>query len=156
MGYYIRAFCRSDRFPTLGEIQAYMSSLNPVHKLEAEVDDNNNYWTNLEIYYKEGKHPIPVELNWCDDDSSVGKEELVEFLEEIGSPGLSIKKRKVIKQLKETKFIVCNQLLSDLDDDGYSANNLFMQFFVERYEGMIHAENEGFYNNDGSLLLKSK
>jgi len=95
-------------------------------------------------------------LNWCDQDDSVGQEELAEFLGEIGRPGLSLKKRKIIKQLKKTKFIICNQLLSDLDEDGYSANDHLMQFFVERYEGMIHAENEGFYNHDRTLLLRSK
>jgi hypothetical protein len=152
MGYYIRAFCRTDKFPAFREIQAYMYSVNPVYRLEADVDDNSN-WTNLEIYYKDGNHPISVEINWCDDESSVGKEELAEFLEVIGPPRLSIKKRQVIKKLRETKFIICNQLLSDLDDDGYIANGLFMDFFVERYKGMIHAENEGFYNEDGKLLL---
>ncbi len=95
-------------------------------------------------------------MNWCDEDDSVGKEELAEFLDEIGRPGLSLKKEKVIKQLKKTKFIICNQLLSDLDDDGYSANDRLMQLFVKKYEGMIHAENEGFYNRDGTLLLKSE
>jgi hypothetical protein len=156
MGYYTRVFCRADRFPALSEIQTYMHAFNPTYRLEGEVDDNNNYWTNFELHYKEGKHPIPVELNWCDEDGSVGKEEQAEFLDQIGRPGLSIKKRKVIRQLTKTKFIICNQLLSDLDEDGYSANDHLMQFFVERYEGMIHAENEGFYNPNGSLLLRSE
>ena len=155
MGYYTRVFCCADRFPALSEIQAYMHSFNLSYRLEGEVDDNNKYWSNFELHYKEGKHPIPVELNWCDEDDSVGKEELEEFVDGIGRPGLSLKKRKTIEQLKKTKFIICNQLLSDLDDNGYSANDRLMQFFVEKYEGMIHAENEGFYNRDGTILLKS-
>lgn len=145
MGYYTRVFCRRDRFPTFSEIQGYMRSLSPIYRLEGEVDDNGNDWTNLEIYYKEGKHHIPVELNWCDEDASIGKEELAEFIDEIGPPGLSIKKWKVIMRLKKTKFIICNQLLSDLDEDGFQANGRFLQFFVEKYQGMVHAENEGFF-----------
>jgi len=156
MGYYTRVFCRADRSPAFNEIQAYMSTLNPSYKLEGEVDNNNVYWTSFEFFYKAEKRPIPVELNWCDEEESVGKEELAEFLEEIGSAGWSIKKRTVIKWLKRTKFIICNQLLSDLDEDGYTANDRLMQFFVERYEGMIYAENEGFYGRNGSLLLKSE
>ena|ERR1700742_3686926 len=156
MGYYTRVFCCADNFPAFNEIRTYMSTVNPAYKLEGEVDNNNIYWTNFEVFYKEEKHPIPVELNWCDEEDSVGKEELIEFLDEIGAPGLSFKKRKVIKHLKKTRFIICNELLLDLDDDGYIANDRLMQFFVERYEGMIHAENEGFYDGDNILLLKSE
>jgi len=156
MGYYTRVFCSADRSPAFHEIQAYMSALNPSYKLEGEIDDKNTYWTNFELFYKAEKRPIPVELNWCDEEESVGKEELAEYLEEIGSPGWSINKRIVVKRLRRTKFIICNQLLSDQDEDGYTANDRLMQFFVEGYEGTIHAENEGFYGRNGSLLLKSE
>ena len=155
MGYYTRVFCRSDKFPAFGEIRRHMTALNPAYRVDGEVDDKESYWTNLELYYKEGNNPIPVELNWCDEEGSIGKEELTEFLEEVGSPGLSFKKRKVIRQLKQTKFIICNQLLSDLDDDGFLANDRLMQFFVDGYRGMVHAENEGFYNTDHTVLLKA-
>ena len=155
MGYYTRVFCRAEQTPAFNELQEYISSRNPLYRLEGEVDDKKVHWTNLELYYKVGKHPIPIELNWCDEEGSVGNEELTEFLDEIGPPGLSLKKRKVIRQMKQTKYIVCNQLLSDLDDDGDQVNGLFMQFFVDKYQGMIHAENAGFYKPDGTLLLKS-
>jgi len=154
MGYYTRVFCRSEKSPAFSELEEYMRNKNPLYRLEGEVDDKRVHWTNLELYYKDGKHPIPVELNWCDEEGSVGKEELIEFLDEIGSPGFSLKKRRVIKQLKQTKYIVCNQLLSDLDEDGYLANDHFKQLFVDRYQGMTHAKNEGFYNTGGTLLLR--
>jgi hypothetical protein len=57
MGYYTRVFCCTERFPSLSEIQAYMYSLNPGYRLDGEVDDHNNYWTNFEFSYKEGRHP---------------------------------------------------------------------------------------------------
>jgi len=154
MGYYTRVFCKSEQSPAFRELQSYLTTCNPAYRLEGETDDNGTWWTNMELHYKEGKHPIPVELNWCDEEGSVGKEELAEFIEEIGSPGLSLKKRKVIKHLKQTKYIICNQLLSDLDDDGFLANDKLMELFVSKYEGMIHAENEGFYNHDHTILLK--
>jgi len=154
MGYYTRVFCRAENFPAFNALQEYISSRSPLYRLEGEVDDKGLYWTNLELFYKDGRHPIPVELNWCDEAGSVGREELNEILDDIGSPGWSLKKRRVIQQLKQTKFIVCNQLLSDLDDDGFLANDCLMRFFVDNFQGMIHAENEGFYNSDGTLLLK--
>lgn len=155
MGYYTRVFCRSEKSPTFIELQNYMSSHNAVYRLEGEVDDNDISWTNFELHYKEGKHPIPVDLSWCDEEGSVGHEELDEILDDIGAPGLSFKKRKVIKHLRKTRYIVCNQLLSDLDDDGYIANDLLMTYFVNKYQGMIHAENEGYYSSDNRILLKA-
>jgi len=55
MGYYTRVFCRADRFPALSEIQTYMHFFNSLYRLDAEVDDNGIYWSNLELQYKEGK-----------------------------------------------------------------------------------------------------
>jgi hypothetical protein len=121
MGYFTRVFCRSEKSPAFDELHEYMRSLNPLYRLEGEVDDEKIDWTNFELHYKDGKRPIPVELNWCDEESSVGHEELSEFIDGIGSPGLSLNKRKVIKRLKQTRYIICNQLLSDLDEDGYLA-----------------------------------
>jgi len=154
MGYYTRVFCRSEKSPAFFELQEYMRNCNPLYRLEGDVDDKNRHWSNFDLFYKSGKHPIPVELNWCEEESSVGKEELAEFLDEIGPVGWSLKTRKVIKLLKHTKYIICNQLLSDLDDDGYRANDSLLRFFADNYQGMIHAENEGFYSSDGIFLLK--
>jgi len=156
MGYYTRVFCRSERSPSFTELQEYLSSRNPLYRLEGETDDEKSSWTNFELFYKDGHRPIPVELNWCDEDGSVGDEERAEFLDIVGSPGLSLKKRKVIRLLRQSNYIVCNQLLSDLDDDGFLANDILMQFFVEKFEGMVHAENEGFYDREGKLLLKDE
>jgi hypothetical protein len=80
------------------------------------------------------------------------KEEIGEFLEFIGRPGLSFKKRKVIEHLKKTRYIIACQLpTSDIDDDGYDANGDFLTYFVENCGGIIQADGEGFY--EGSKLI---
>ena len=61
-------------------------------------------------------------------------------------------KCRVIKHLKNTKFIVASQLLGDIDDDGYDANGTFLTYFVEYCGGMIHADLEGFYDGDKVIL----
>jgi hypothetical protein len=138
MSYYIRAFCRADRSPAFSELQKFMRDKDPHYRLEGEVDDNNSCWTDFILHYKEGKLPILVEIAWCDEDSSPGKEELEEFLEDIGPPGFSLKKRKIINHLKQTKYIVCCQIpVSDVDDDGFLANQLLMTFFIVNYQGLI-------------------
>ena len=155
MSYYIRAFCRTDRSPAFSGLQKYMSDKSPHYRLEGEVDDNNSYWTDFILHYKEGKLPILVEINWCEDDSSLGKEELEGFLEAIGSPGFSLRKRKVINHLKQTKYIICCQIpISDVDDDGFFATQQLMRFFVANYQGLIHVENEGFYARNHTIFVK--
>jgi hypothetical protein len=153
MGYYTRVFCKSDSTPSFSELQNVMSEINSGYKLTGTHDDNNNKWTDFEFHYKEGRLPILVDLYWADEEGSLGEEELAEFLETIGSPGLSLKKRKVIKHLKETKYIICNQLpTSDIDDDGYNANGEFLNFFVTKYQGMFQADGEGFYYKNVIIL----
>jgi hypothetical protein len=138
MSYQIRAFCRADRSPAFSELQKFMSDKNPHYRLEGEVDDNNSCWTDFILHYKEHKLPILVEIAWCDDESSPGKEELEEFLEAIGAPGFSLKKRKIINHLKQTKYIVCCQIpVSDADDDGFLANQQLMSFFIVNYQGLV-------------------
>ena len=152
MGYYTRVFCKSETAPSFKDLHEYMSGLNSVYRLEGTVDDNNS-WFDFELHYKEGKLAILVELNHINEKGDLGSEEVEEFLEEIGSPGLSLRKIKVIRHLKQTKYIICNQLpTSDIDDDGYSANGEFMKFIVDNYQGMFQADGEGFYENNKIVL----
>jgi hypothetical protein len=159
MPYYVRAFCKSTKIPKIEEIFNYANGQGFNFRLELNegtLDNEGENWHSFEMKYKEGKSPIIVELNLVNDTDEIGKEEVQEFIEEIGSPGISLKKRKVINHLKETKYIIANQLLGDIDDDGYDANGEFMKYFVDNFEGMQYADGEGFYDKDMTLLLKDK
>ena len=149
MSYYVRAFCKATITPSFSELQQHLSMQNKAYRLEGDTDENNIHWTDFEFYYKEDKLPLLVELNWCEEPESVGYEELEEFLEDIGSPGLSLKKRKVIRHLRETKYIICAQFpVSNIDEDGYKAIDTFFKLFVDRYQALLHADGEGFYYGD--------
>jgi hypothetical protein len=153
MGYFVRVFCKSETIPAFSILNKFLSAINSGYKLDGTVDDSNNNWTDFEFHYKESKMPILVELNWTDEEGSVGKDELEEFLETIGSPGLSLRKRKVIKHLKHTKYIICSQLAtSDIDNDGYIANSELLKLFVDNYQGMLQADGEGFYDKNKIIV----
>jgi hypothetical protein len=159
MPYYVRVFCKSIKIPKIEEIFNYANGQGYDFRLELiedTLDMEGENWKSFEMNYKEGKSPIIVELNLANDTDEIGRDEAQEFIEEIGSPGLSIKRRKVISHLKQTKYIIANQLLGDIDDDGYDANGEFMKYFVDNFEGMQHADGEGFYDKDMSLLFKDK
>ena len=151
MGYYTRVFCKSETVPPFKELQEYMLGINSQYRLEGSSDNNSTNWNDFELHYKEGKLPILVELNRTDE--GLGKEEIEEFIEEIGLPGFSIRKIKVIRYLNRTKYIICNQLpSSDIDEDGFIANEKFTKFFVDNYQGMFQADGEGFYDNNKIIL----
>ncbi|MBS1575615.1 MAG: hypothetical protein JST09_09965 [Bacteroidetes bacterium] len=159
MPYYVRAFCKSAGIPALNLVfdsinnKGYPFTLRIVENtLEGDLIN----WKSFEMNYKEGKGPIIVEFNVVDDEDGLAKEEIEEFLDRIGSAGFSLRKRKVIHHLKQTKYLICNQLLSDIDNDGYDANGEFMNYFVQHCEGMQQADGEGFYDSNMNLILDDK
>ena len=57
-----------------------------------------------------------------------------------------------MSHLKKTQIIISSQLLNDIDDDGFHANGVFLDYFVEKCNGMINADSEGFYDGDKVIL----
>ncbi|MGD2118772.1 MAG: hypothetical protein PVG66_10455 [Chromatiales bacterium] len=152
MPYYVRAFCKSDAVPSVSELESILKSEYSGVRLETE-DARDGKWGNAEYYYKDGNQPVVVECNYNDGPESLAAEECEEFIEEIGSPGLSMAKRKVLDHLKNTKYIISCQLLSDIDDDGYHLNGELLNIFVNNYGGLIQADGEGFYKGH-KLVVK--
>ncbi len=144
MAYYVRAFCLSNDVPSTSELENYLLRHYPYIRFESE-NSKKAKLENAEIFYKKDNQPIIVECNYNDSQESLAAEECAEFIEEIGSPIFSISKRKVIKHLNNTKYIISCQLLNDIDDDGYNVNGTLLNYFVENHNGLIHADGEGFY-----------
>lgn len=156
MPYFVRAFCTESDVPTLSQVFQYAKnhgvSLAP-DETHGPTDVSSPDWSEAEISYKPDKSPLVVECNRDDGtDDSLAQGEAQEFVELIGSPGLSLTKRRVIKHLKATKFIISSQLLGDIDDDGYNANGIFLSYFLDHCGGMIQADGEGFYDGDKLIL----
>lgn len=128
------------------------------YAVKSNLDENelqSENWTNFELIYKEGKLPILVELNRIGESDGLAEEEIEEFKEAVGIPGIfESNKKKVIKHLAQTNFILCNQLpTSDIDDDGYDINSELMLIFSSECEGLIQCDGEGFYSGT-KLIVK--
>jgi hypothetical protein len=155
MGYYTRVFCKSAEVPSVNMIFSYLNKLgnNSFVPEDYFEDMNSTDWRSFSLKYKTGRLPLLIELNKIADEDSLAKEEIDEFLEEIGSPGFSFNKRKVVSHLKATKYVIASQLAtSDIDNDGYNANGEFLKYFADNFEGLIQADGEGFYN-DSKLII---
>lgn len=154
MPYHVRAFCTSDAVPT---IRAALDATRAqgvqarAHVHEPAVLDSPE-WVEFEFTYKPAKRPILVECDRDTGEDSLVAQEVLEFLTELEDLEDSPARRKVSEHLKSTRFIVCCQLLSDIDDDGYDANALFLRYFVAHCGGLIYADLEGFHEGDDLLL----
>lgn len=159
MAYYTRVFCNSAQLPSAASAVAFANSESSQYYLaidEETMDVFSNGSMAFEMKYKESLQPIVVEINKVDDVDPVAKGEIKEFIADIGFAGFSSAKRKVVNQLENTTFIVACRLLSDIDDDGYQANDAFLRYFINHCNGMLHADGEGFYDKDGALLVPDK
>ena len=155
MGYYVRAFCKSSRIPTINEVLKRLSERDIHISIDEEdkEESNSKDWEKISLFYKDGNLPIVAECNRNDGTNDcLFRKEINEFLEFIGKPGFFFAKRKVIKHLEDAKYIICCQLLSDIDDDGFDANGEFLSHFVKHCQGMIHAGGEGFYEGNKIIV----
>ena len=144
MPYYTRVFCASSDLPTLAEIA---DALRPqFNHVRFETDDslNSDAWTNAELYYATDKQPIVLEVNRNDGPDSLAAEESQEFIEGVRSVESQARDR-ICSHLEKTVAILSCQLLGDISDMGYNANGELMNHFVNRCEGLVQADGEGFY-----------
>ena len=153
MGYYTRVFCISSKIPSLTEISNQLQAVNKNCRIELGEENQLEEWESFSLYYKDEKLPLFVQLNKRDDDDDLANEEIEEFIDAIGAPLFSLSKRKVINHLMKTKYVVASQLpTTDIDDDGYDLNGALLQIFAIGYDGMVQADNEGFYIGNNLIL----
>jgi len=160
MGYYVRAFCTANEVPSIGSIFEWLDQRDKHLELDTtmtQVDLNSREWEQAAIVYKQGKLPILMECNRDDGTKDcLMREEISEFLEFIGSPGLSSSKREVVNHLNKSRYTIAFQLpTSDIDDEGYDANDGLLNYFVFNCGGLIQADGEGFYKGT-KLIVKLK
>ena len=103
MPYYVRAFCKAEVVPTINDLARALNSEYPGIRFETE-DDRVGKWENAEYYYKEGNEPVIVECYLNEGPESLAAEECEEFIEEIGSPGLSLAKRKSDRSFEKNEI----------------------------------------------------
>lgn len=157
MGYYTRVFCKSEKNPTIKEILESVdinSRFKGVYTNLSDKEINSRNWKGFELFYNKDKLPILVEINRIAEPEGFAKEEIEEFKAFIGKPKLfETKKRKVVKHLNKTKFIVCNQLAtSDIDEKGEDINGCVLWFFERNFEGIVQVDGEGIYIDEKYLI----
>lgn len=155
MGYYVRAFCISDKVPPLDEVEQTLRKTLPLVRFETEDPRDSVDWRNAELFYSDSRSPIVVEIGFDDGPESLASAERREFIDELSEIEGSAAKERVIAHLRSVKYVVCCQLLGDIDEEGFEANGQFLDYFVGNHRGLIQADGEGFYEGtDLAVELK--
>jgi len=152
VGYYLRAFCSSEELPPLRRVHEWAATRGVALELEdTSAPLDADVWRKARIRYKPGKQPLVIDVLRASSDRTLSEEveEFVELLEDLGD---SADARKVLAHLRDCEAIVTVQLLSDINDDGYKAVDVFLRFFVDHCGAIIQADGEGFYERDRLLV----
>ncbi len=156
MGNYIRAFCVCEEVPPVTKLVQWLATRDINLKVENgdPMKMQSRGWEQASLIYKDGKLPIIARCTRTDaKGNGSASEELKQFLEQIGSPGKSRAKKRVVDHLKGTRFIISLRLpKGDMDDEGWDANGQILTYFVEHCGALIFADGEGFYEGPRLIL----
>lgn len=124
-----------------------------LHPDSGQVDLDSADWREVAFQYQEGKEPILTDISSDDGTPDcLFREEVGEFQEFVGEADDTPGKQRVLEHLQASRFVVANQLLADVEQDGYQASAWLLDYFVEHAGGMIEADGEGFYDGDTLLV----
>lgn len=155
MGYYVRAFCRSDSVPALADVEGALRRTLPMVRFETEDPPDSAQWRIAQLHYSESKSPIVVEVNYEDGPDCLFTAERQELMDELSELCNFDAIARITEHLRGVRYIVCCQLLSDIDEEGYEANGQLLDYFVENHDAVIQADGEGFYEG-GDLTVEPK
>jgi hypothetical protein len=150
MPYYVRAFCTGDQIPPITAIIDDLRARGV--DVCAEADDEATLasadWEQCWLKYSAAKQPIIVECNRDEGAQSLCRAECDEFVEQLEDGDETPAHRRCIDHLRATRFIIACQLLSDVEDEGFTVNGEFLGYFVRNCGGIVQADGEGFYDGD--------
>jgi hypothetical protein len=154
VSYYVRAFCTSPEIPSLRSVLDWARGQGCTLEVErAAIDLDSVDWDEVPVLYKAGKTPCLSSISRDEGASDcLFREEVREFEEFLEDVEDSPARQRVIGHLRQSRYVVANQLpTADIDEDGYRASAVFLDYFVHHAGGLIQADGEGFY--DGETLL---
>ncbi|MFG0329197.1 MAG: hypothetical protein ACF8PN_04790 [Phycisphaerales bacterium] len=156
MGYWLRAFCGSERCPTIDNLCTALRERGRAVQIliPKTTGGHDPDWSQCLIKYDPERLPIIIDINRANDpnDDTV-EEEIKEFFEFLEDAAEGPAKSRVIGHLKKTRFIIAAQIpTADIVDAGYEATDTLFQWLIDEYEALSQADYEGFYDENGLIL----
>jgi hypothetical protein len=167
MTYYLEAFCTDTEVPSRGEILTWAEGRQPwlgfapPGETPGPEQLQSRRWEASSVFYGPDDDFI-VDVYRAGEPSTVLGKDLFSslvnrFRRSVEQLRASPQRDNVLSHLGRSRFVVSVSVpLSHFGDDdrAWGAVSLFLDYFVERCGGLVHAEGEGFYDRNGRLVLK--
>jgi hypothetical protein len=152
MGYYIRVLGTKTDQPTLEFLNHALSDARARAFLRLE-SGNEQKWEQLVLAHPNGPEIALIEFNPV-ESGGLGKEELMEFIEEVQDRQPRSASHWLSQHLPRTRTIYALQLLSGTEiKDGWKAVHIIQDAIWTQSGGILQSDGEGFTNEDGNHIL---
>lgn len=152
MPYYIRVFGEKDGIPSLDDMNAAVAASGADAEVTLETG-SPEAWEQVILRHRGGVEIAVVERNPV-IGGELGREELDEFIAEVGRCKPQSAAEWLRRQLLSTTVIYAFQLLSGTDvDKGWDAVHALQSAVWNACGGVLQADGEGFSNCEGYHIL---
>lgn len=157
MGYYTRVLSKDPEFPSLDELSQRLRADHPDYRLTVEEgslsESGDEEWESLLLAGTDGVEVAILERNPV-ADGSVGQDEIADFLEDLYEAKPEANVQWLTEYLEEVKTVYAFQHLQGSETvDGSNALHAVRTALWERGEAILHADNEGFTNEEGFHIV---
>jgi hypothetical protein len=152
MGYYTRVLSKDEEFPPLDELAQFVRTEHPQFKLTLESGTVEE-WESLLLSGIDEVEVAVIERNPV-FDGSLGQDEIVEFIEEIEDCKPNSGVEWLRDFLASVKTVYAFQHLQGSETvDGSNALHALRSKLWERGDAILHADGEGFTNEEGYHIV---
>lgn len=152
MAYYTRVLSKSAECPSFNDLHGQLRSQRPDVVLSLE-DGEPSEWMSLVLSHADGLEIASIERNVV-LEGQLGSEELAEFVDEVSRCKPETGARWLLSFLREVRVIYAFQHLSGTEKSrGDDALWMVTDAIRAGRETIMQADGEGFYNDQGQLIL---
>lgn len=154
----IRVFCAASTFPSVRDCLGFAAGAGEGVLLaidtdeSAALDPDSPDWSAVRLVYREDASLLTVAVLRDTDDAPAFRDTLDRFTTALATSDAP-DAAAVRDYLTTTRAIVAVTLPTDAGDDALEAAAWFTRIFVEKYDGLLQADGEGFYDEDNDLLV---
>lgn len=163
MSYYLHAFCTDAQVPTIGAVLHWAAERGvsltgePGSPPWPSQELAERYWDSIGLWYRPDRSPLLVTVSRADDPGHLRRiftGTVDDYLARLGDLEPSPPRDKVMQRLRRSRLVVAvNMPVSALqDEDVWKASTVLLDSFVQHQGGLVHVEEEGFYQADVLVL----
>ncbi len=157
----IRVFCAASTFPSVRDCLGFAAGAGEGVLLAIDIDEgaaldpDSADWAAVRLVYREDAAPLTVAVLRDTNAAPAFRETLDRFTAALAAlHARDAPDAPAVRDfLTTTRAIVVVTLPADADDAALEAAAWFTRLFVEKYDGLLHADGEGFYDEDNDLLV---